>query len=446
MSADLRGHIRATLVLGAPLVGSHLAQIAITLTDTVMLGWYDVEALAGLVIAGSFYFTIFLVGSGFAWAVMPVVATALGRQDQRQARRATRMGLWLSIIYGAVFMVPMFAGERILLSLGQTEEVAAQGGLYLSIAAWGLIPNLVIMVLKGFLSALERTQVVLWVTLGSAALNVVVNYVLIFGNFGAPEMGIRGAAIASVSIQIAGTAMLVIYVRARATAYELFRNFNRPDWEAFIHIFRLGWPIGLTSLAEVGLFSLASVMVGWIGTLELAAHGIALNIASVTFMVHLGLSQAATVRVGNALGRGDRVNMRMGAGVALALSMAAVSLTIIAFLVIPEPLIGLFLDPDEPDRAAILAVGAILLAVAALFQLADAAQVMALGMLRGVQDTTVPMVMASVSYWGIGAPASWVLGFPLGLGAAGIWLGLAIGLGVAAGLLSHRFWRGKALG
>ena len=435
-----RAHARATLALGLPLVGSHLAQYAIQVTDVVMVGRYDVTALAALTVAGSVYFVIFIVGSGFAWAVMPMVAAAAGTEDDAQVRRVTRMGLWLSALFGLVVMVPMIRSERLFLALGQEPEVARLAAAYLALVAWGIVPNLLIMVLKSYLAALEHTRVVLFVTATTAALNVALNYALIFGNWGAPELGIRGAAIASVTLQVLGVVALGLYAAVRTPEYSLFRNLARPDWEAFGRVFRLGWPIGLTNLAEVGLFSASSIMMGWVGTLELAAHGIALQIASGTFMVHIGLSQAATVRAGRAFGRGDRAGLRLGAGVALALSMGVVAATVAAFLLAPEPLIGLFLAEDEPARLQILAIGTALLALAALFQAVDAAQVMALGMLRGVQDTRVPMVIAALSYWAVGIPASWLLAFPLGLGAVGIWLGLVIGLALAGAFLSHRFW------
>lgn len=435
------------MVLGLPLIGSHLAQFAIQVTDTLMIGWYDVTALAALTVAGSVYFVIFIVGSGFAWAVMPMVASAAGTEDDRQVRRVTRMGLWLSIAFGAVMMPVLMFSEPIFLALGQEAEVARQAGIYLRVVALGLIPSLLIMCLKSYLAALERTQVVLWVTLASAGLNAVVNYALIFGNWGAPEMGILGAAIASVSIQVAGVIGLVIYAAVVTPEYQLFRNFQRPDWEAMGRVFRLGWPIGLTNLAETGLFAASSILVGWIGVRELAAHGIALQIASATFMVHIGLSQAVTVRAGRAYGRRDEGALRLGAGVGLALSMAFAVVTIVLFLSVPGALIGMFLAPDDPARVEILVIGAALLAVAAVFQFVDAAQVMALGMLRGVQDTAVPMVIAGVSYWGVGLPASYVFGFVVGWGAVGVWAGLVVGLALAGVFLSARFWgRSSRLG
>ncbi|MEL7344600.1 MAG: MATE family efflux transporter [Pseudomonadota bacterium] len=434
-------HARALLTLGLPLVGSNLAQIAITTTDTVMMGWYGVTELAGLAIAGPFFFTIFIFGAGFAIAVLPMVAAAAGSDDITAARRATRMGLWWTILFCAFGMIPMLFGEPILLALGQDPGVSAAAGKYLRIMAFGLMFHSLWNVLKNFCSALERTRVVLWVSIGTALLNVPINYALIFGNWGAPEMGIEGAGIASLLVALVGMSGFIAYITLRLPAYELFRNFHRPDWEAFGAVFRLGTPIGFTNLAEVGLFTASGVLVGILGEVPLAAHGIALQIASITFMVHLGLSGATTVRVGRFYGQKNGAALRDVALVGLGLSLVAALLTMACFLIFPENLVGAFVDPDEPKRAQILAVGVGLLVMAALFQLADAAQVMALGALRGVQDTQVPMIMAAISYWLVGVPASWVLGFPLGFGAVGVWAGLVIGLLAAGGLLSWRFWR-----
>lgn len=438
-------HTRRLLALGLPLIGSRLAQFAINMTDTVMVGRYDVTALAALTIATTVYFVLFLVGSGFATAVSPMVASALAEDDPRQVRRITRMGLWLSVIYAMPVLPIMLFGEPILLALGQEAEVARLAGVYLGIVAWGLPPALVIMTMTSYFAALERTRALLIVTIGTALLNALVNYALIFGNLGAPELGLAGAAMASVIINFAGAAALLVHALRATPETELLRNIHRPDWPVLGKVFRLGWPIGVTWLSEVGLFAAATVMMGWVGTLDLAAHGIALQIASATFMVHLGLSQAATVRAGRAFGARDALLLRGGAIAAMRLSFGFVLLTILAFLALPGPLVSLFVDPTDPLRPALLAIGSVLLAYAALFQLFDAGQVMALGLLRGVQDTRVPMVIAAGSYWGVGLPAAWALGFPAGLGGPGIWLGLTLGLVVAAGLLNWRFWTGRAL-
>ncbi|MCD1625930.1 MAG: MATE family efflux transporter [Paracoccaceae bacterium] len=433
-------HLRAIAVLGLPLILSHVAQFSISLTDALMLGWYDVTALAAQVLGGMMFFVLFLFGSGFAWAVMPMVAEAEAAGQSQQVRRVTRMAMWLSILFGAVSMPMMIWSEPLLLMLGQTEEIAREASRYLRVAGWGIFPALLVMVLKSYLAALERTQVVLWVTVGAVVVNVIVNYALIFGNWGAPELGIVGAAWASVAVQVVSLLLLAVYAAIVTREHALFIRFWRPDWEAFGQVFRLGWPIGITTLAEVGLFAASSVMMGWLGTLPLAAHGIALQISSLMFMIHLGLGNVATVRAGRALGARDIYSLRRGAQVVLGLSLVTVVITIVLFLAVPEFLMGLFLSPDEPDRPGVIAIGVVLLVAAALFQLADAAQVMALSLLRGVQDTRVPMIIATLSYWAVGMPVAYVLGFVFNWGGFGVWLGLAIGLALAGVFMMWRFW------
>lgn len=438
---------RALLVLGLPLVGSHLAQVSMHITDTVMMGWYGVEALAAVVLGATVFFTLFLVGSGFAWAVMPIIAAAVSNGQDTEVRRITRMGLWLSLLFGAGVLPLFLFAAPVLRALGQDPALADAAQGYLRIAGWGIFPALVVMVLKNYLAAQERTQVVLWATVAAAVLNGLLNWAFIFGNWGAPELGVRGAALATLGTQVFSLVIVLAYAAwlPALRHHELFVRFWRPDWGAFGSVFRLGWPIGITTLAETGLFAATAIMMGWVGTRELAAHGIALEIISTVFMVHLGLSNAATVRVGQAFGRGDRAAMRLVGGTGLALVIGIALLTVALFVAAPEPLIGLFLDPADPERPAILAIGATLLAVAAIFQLADAGQVMTLSLLRGVQDTRVPMILAALSYWGVGIPTSYLLGFTYGMDGAGIWLGLVIGLILAFVLLSLRFWRGAAV-
>ena len=436
-------HIRAILILGLPLVGSHLAQFAVHLVDTIMLGWYGVDPLAASGLATSLLFVIFIMGSGFAFAVMPMVAEAATSDQDQNIRRITRMGMWLSIIFAAVFLPVMIWSGSLLRLAGQDPVLSDLAQDYLRIAGFGLFPALLIMVLKSYLAALERTQIVLWITLAGVAVNSALNWLLIFGNWGLPELGLRGAAIASVITHLASLAALMIYaMRTRGLReHALFQRIWRVDTGALGQVFRLGWPIGLTNLAESGLFSASAFLMGLIGTLPLAAHTIALQIASATFMIHIGLSQAATVRAGRALGRGDVAGLGRGGMAALMLSMIVVAITIALFLGVPELLMTGFLAPDVESRAEIIAIGVTLLAVAGLFQLVDAGQVMALGMLRGVMDTRVPMIMAAFSYWVMGFPASYLLGIAYGYGSVGIWLGLVIGLAFAALLLWWRFVR-----
>jgi len=438
----------ALLGLGLPIIGSHLAQMMLHVTDTVLLGRYGTVALDAVVLGSSAFFVLFILGSGFGIAIMGMVAAALGRGDETLVRRETRMGMWLSILFGVLVMPIFWNADAILRAAGQDPQVAALAQDFLRIAGWGMIPALLVMVLKSYLAALERTQVVLWVTMSAVLVNFIIAYSFIFGRFGAPEWGVRGAALSSLVTQYMTFLFLAIYAALARDSrrFTLFRRFWRPDWVALLRVLQLGLPTGLTGLAESGMFVAAAVMMGWIGKVELAAHGIALEITALSFMVHLGLSNAATVRVGRAMGEGDVVAMRRAGLAATVLSLAFVAIMLVLFLSIPHLLIGLFLDPNKADAGEIVSFGVTFLAVAALFQLFDAMQVVALGLLRAVQDTRGPMWIATVSYWLVGLPTSYALAFVGGLHGTGLWLGLAAGLAVAAVLLMLRFWRGPWFG
>jgi MATE family multidrug resistance protein len=395
-----------------------------------------------VVMAGSCFFVVFIMGSGFAQAIMPMVAQAMGRGDEVQVRRDTRMGLWLSILFGLASYPIFWTSGSWLIAFGQDPQIAQLGQDFLRIAGFGMVPALVIMALKSYLAALGRTQVVLWSTMIAVVINVMVAYSLIFGAWGLPELGVRGAAIASLLVQTINAVILAVYaaVLPALRPFQLFQRFWRPDWQALNQVFRLGWPIGMTGLAESGLFQAATLMMGWIGTVELAAHGIAMQAASLTFMVHLGLASATTVRTGRFAGAQDAKSMRDGAKVAIAMSLVFGLITVALFLIFPSQILALFTDASKPDAAAIIGFGTHLLVMAALFQLADAMQAMALGLLRGIRDTRVPMWAAWISYWLIGIPTAYIFAFPMGFGGIGLWAGLVVGLLAAAISMMTRFW------
>ena len=435
-----QSHVRASLVLGLPLIGGYLAQFAIGLTDTVMLGWYSVEALAAITLAGTYFYILFLMGAGFAWAVMPMVAAFHSDDDETNVRRCTRMGLWLSMMFSAVSMPLMWWSKSVLLVFGQAPELAGDAQEYLRIAGWGLFPALNMMVLRSYLAALERTNVVLWMTVLSAVVNAVGNYALIFGHWGAPELGLSGAAITSVMTQAVAMVGMGLYSVHVLPQHSLFRRIWRPEWDMLVRVLRLGFPIGLTHLSEVSLFAASAMMMGWLGTIPLAAHGIAVQLATAAFMVHMGLSNVATIRVAQAFAQQDKAFAVRAATAVIGLSLAVAFVTILVFLIIPETLIAAFLESHEPAREEIVLLGIGLLAVAALFQLVDGAQVLALGLLRGIQDTRGPMFIAALSYVIVGIPSSYVLGFVVDMGGIGVWLGLVLGLAFAGVLLMFRFW------
>ena len=436
-------HYKSTLVLGFPLIGSHIMQIVPHLTDTIMLGWYGVDELASSVLATSLFFIVFIVGSGFAIAVMPMVANAAARDDFSNVRRSVRMGLWISFLYSVLVIPILLFSEQLFLILGQDEALASNAQMYLRIAGWSILPGLIIMVLKSFFSALERPNIVLFSLVIGGIVNVILNYAFIFGNFGMPELGLAGAALTSVITTLISLIILIVYCifNRNYSSYTLFKNIWRLDLEYFTDVFKLGFPIGVTMLAESGLFSATAVMMGWVGTNALAAHGIAIQISGFTFMIYLGLANAATVRAGRAVGRSDYEGLKLASISVVVLTIIAVSIIAVIFLIFPEFLMMLFLSPTHIDTPLIVSIGVLLLAFSALFQIADGLQVVILGLLRGLQDTAIPMVLTTFSYWGVGIPFSYIFGFVFGWGASGIWLGLVVGLALASIFLSFRFVR-----
>ncbi|TNE65462.1 MATE family efflux transporter [Celeribacter ethanolicus] len=437
-------HAKKILALGLPLAGSQLAQFAVHMTDVIMMGWYGLDELAALVLASGFWFILFILFAGFAFAVMPLVATAAGRGDSTTVRRATRMAIWLSLISGVV-IYPIFGfSDDILVMLGQEPHIAAQARPYLAVAGIEMFPALIVAVFRSYFSALERTRVVLFAVVGAVLLNAGLNYILIFGNFGAPELGVLGSAIASLIVSICMMIVLALYAAKATPENDLFRNPFNPDWAMFSTVFRMGVPIGLTSLAEVGLFNAAALMMGWIGTETLAAHGIVLQLTAIVFMAQIGLSQAGTIRAGNAMGRGDEADLRKGARVVVVMSLVMAGLASLLFILVPDFLIGLFIAPNEPARDQVLAIGGTLIIIAAAQQFSDGGQVVALSLLRGLHDTAVPMWLASFSYWVLGLPAAYIFGFVLNWGATGVWMGFVFGLTAAWVSMSYRFWKYKS--
>lgn len=439
ISRSLIQNIRKLFSLGLPIVGSNLAMMLIGVTDIVMVGWHSVEELAALILAATLFFNIFILGSGVAFALMPMVSSAAAVGDDTTVRRSTRMSLWLSMIYGVMSLPIFYMSEGIFLALGQQAELAAYAADYMWILAPAIIPALWANVMRSYLAAMEFTKVIMFITAGVAVLNIGFNHVLIFGNYGFPELGIQGAAIASLLVNILTAVITSIYAIVILPQHTLFARFYRADWPALVKVFKLGMPIGLSMLAETGLFSAASVMMGWIGVIALAAHGIALQLASLTFMAHLGLSHAVTIRIGNAAGRQDRDAMVDVTKAGVWISVLWSFFTIILFVGLGPSLVSLFLDADEAARDAIIAYGVVLLWIAALFQLVDGGQVLAIGLLRGIQDTAGPMVITVFGYWGVGIPTAYLLGFHTQLAGSGIWLGLVAGLSFAAIGLSMRF-------
>ena len=425
------GYIRSLFLLSLPLIGGHIAQILIGVGDTLIVGRYSTEALAALVLGTTIFFIIFIFGAGFSFAAMALVSTANTEGNTLKIRRITRMALWLSLTFG--FLVsPFFVfSEKLLLLLGQELNLAVLASEYLIYSGIAIFPALSSSVLRCYLAGMEYVKVTFYISIIAVLLNLLINYLLVFGMFGLPELGIVGAGIATVFVNLFMLISFVIYAKIELPQHKLFVRFWRPDRGVIGLVLKMGSAIGITNMAEAGLFSASSIMMGWVGQLELAAHGIALQLASITFMLHLGLSDAATIRVSSALGKKNKHEIINECWAALIISLGLSSLAILIFLGFPKLLISAFLNSEEVNANLIVEIGISLLALAALFQLVDGGQALAIHLLRGLHDTTMPMYLAVISYWIIGLPSGYIFCFYYNFGAQGIWSGLVIGLGFA---------------
>lgn len=440
--------LRQTFTLAWPLVIAQLAQNALHTTDVILLGWLGPDFLAAATLGTTFFMPFLLLATGIVGAVAPLVSQARGARNIKSVRRIVRQGFWAAIVLG-VLLIPIILQIRPLYEfLGQDPRATVMAEEFVQIIVWSLFPALGIIVLRSFLSSFDATRAILIITVLGVFLNAAIAYTLIFGNFGMPRLEIRGAAIATLITNCIMFCVMLAYVlrHRRFKRFNILIRFWKPDWGHFRAIFRIGIPIGLTVLAETGLFTAAALLMGRIGIDEVAAHAVALQCASIAFMVPLGLGVAATVRVGVAYGRGDKEGIRKAGWMSFMLGTGFMVLSATAFLLFGPAIIRLFLDPAQPENLNAIALAGSFLVIAGLFQLVDGAQVVAAHALRGLSDTKVPMLLAIFGYWFVGLPVAYVLGFIFDMRGVGIWLGLAAGLAFAAVALAARFAMRERLG
>ncbi|MCO6387538.1 MATE family efflux transporter [Aliihoeflea sp. 40Bstr573] len=434
------------LLLAWPMILTNLAQTAMTATDVMMMGRVGPEALAAGTLGSNVYFAPMIFGLGLILATSPMIARELGRRatSVRDVRRTVRQGMWAGLIVAVPIWLLLWQTEAILLAMGQDPALSAQAAAYMRALQWALLPFYWYIVLRSFTSALERPASAMVVMFVAVAFNIVANWALIFGNLGFPSMGIVGAGIAttaSSTLMFAGMVVVVTTDR-QFRRYSIFGRFWRSDWPRLIELVRLGLPIAGVLALEVSVFNAAALLMGLIDATALAAHAIAIQIASITFMVPMGLGQAATVRVGRAFGANDREGIARAGWTAFVLGVSFMALVALVMLLAPRALIWAFIDLDDPVNLPVVELAVTFLALAALFQIVDGAQAVGGGMLRGLHDTTVPMIYAAIGYWAIGMSLGVVLAFPLGFDGIGIWIGLSVGLAVVAVLFITR-WIGR---
>ena len=440
-----RCEIKATLALSWPMVLTNLAQTAMTVTDVMILGRVDADTLAAGALGSNLYFAPMIFGLGLMLATIPMMARAIGhnRHSVRDLRRTVRQGLWAAVFVSIPIWLLLWYGEEILLLLGQEPKLAAAAGAYLHTLQWGLLPFFFYIVLRSFITTLERPGWATVVAFVAVGFNLAANWALVFGHLGFPHMGIVGSGIAtSLSSLLMFVGMvLVVTLDRQFRRYRLFGRFWRADWPRFRELMRLGLPIAGMMAFETTLFNFAAFLMGIIGSASLAAYAIVIQLCSISFMVPLGVNQAATVRVGIAYGSGDAAGVARAGWAAYGVGVGFMALSAIVMISIPHALIGMFIDIDNPANAEVVRIAASFLVFAALFQIVDGAQAVGAGMLRGLHDTGVPMVIAAIGYWGVGMPLGAMLALYSGLEGIGIWIGLSAGLAVVAVLLLWRWLR-----
>jgi MATE family multidrug resistance protein len=437
---------RAMLALAWPIALTNLSQFALAITDALFLGRLGTEALAAATLGANLYWALLAPGFGLALAAAPLFAQSRGRAGPAMAqemRQDARAALWACGLATLPAWTMQWHTAPLLIASGQEPELAALAQEYVRAMMWGLPLFCGFVVLRGFLAAEERPGPALVVSLAGILLNVPLNWVLIHGHLGLPAMGVAGAGWASTLSNAAMLAgLLAVIARDRhLSRIRLLAGVWRPAWAQLREVLRIGLPIAGSMALEISVFATAALAMGWFGAAAVAAHAIAVQLASLTFMVPMGLGQAATARVGLAVGAARPQAAARAGWVAVALGagfMAAMALLLLSF---PRSLAWLFLDATDPGAAGTAALAAVLLMVAGVFQLADGVQAVASGALRGLKDTRRPMLIAALGYWVIGLPGGLVLAHPLGLGPVGIWLGLAAGLGVVAALMLRRWAR-----
>ncbi|NWG25507.1 MAG: MATE family efflux transporter [Pseudorhodoplanes sp.] len=438
-----RTELIETIRLALPIALTQLGQVAMMTTDLALLGRLGDTVVAAAALAHTILFAAFVLGMGLVSAVSPLAAQAFGAREPRMVRRALRVGLWAAFLLGVPLTLGQLYGFEILTALGQTEEAARLAARYLDGLAWCMVPGWWFIALRSFMSAVNRPEPALWITLVAIPANALLGYGLIYGAFGLPALDLLGAGIATtiVNLGMCAACIWIAYARPPFRKYRILGNVWRPDWPLFGKLLAIGLPISGAFLLEYGLFAAAALLMGWIGTTALAAHQIALTTAAVLFMVPFGVSMAATVRVGQAAGRRDAAATRLAGFTAIWIGVVFMAAMTLAVIGLRHDIPALFLGSDAPGSRDTAMLAAALLLLGATFFIADGVQTVAAGALRGLNDTRIPLLFSAVCFWVIGFSGSYGLGFPLRLGAEGIWIGFTIGLVLYALLLVWRFHR-----
>ena len=436
----MREHLLSTLKLSLPLIIAQIAQLGLGLTDVAMIGWYGTSELAALTLGHACLFFIYITLTGFSLAVITNVSKAFGKADIKALRLNFRMGLWLVFAFSLIGLILVSKTEIFLTYLKQDPYIVGIVSEYIEIVQW-MIPFLLLTyVIKAFLISVKKQQIVLVISILGLATNFVFNYLFIFGNFGFPELGIRGVAYSSLLTSFAMMISGLFYIHfSDLREKQIFKDFFIFDSEIFLNLFKLGWPICLTIMAESGMFSFASILMGWIGDVELAAHGISLTVFALFFMIPLGISQAGTVIIAKIIGANELTKLDQAASSVYLLGLGWAVLNTFLIIFFGDLIISVFLNSNDLNVEKVSFYAGIFLFVGCFFHMADSGQILFAALLRGFSDTKKPFIISLFSYWAVGIPSAYFLSQKTTLAGSGVYYGIGLGLLVCSILLFFRF-------
>lgn len=437
----IRTEIKAFLKLAIPLASAQVAQLTTGFADTVMMGHLGNEILAAGALASITFFSIMIATSGIVMGVTPLVANAYGAGNKNDIEQFTRQGLWLSLLLSIPIMIATAHFDSLGAGLGLDNTTIALASTYLDIMLWGLFPALGFAMLRGVVSALSQARPIFWIVIIATGFNILGNYVLGFGVWGFPRLELAGLALASTLTWWGMFTALIIYlsVNEHFKDYQFFSRLYQLKPKTLWKLLKIGVPIGVFTTLEVGVYTAVSYLMAEFGTDGLAAHQIVFQTMNIIYMVPLGMSFAATARVGKWFGQENMLGIRQAGLVSVTVGTLWSMFVVVLLLVFPRQIVGLYINVLEPENAPIVSLAVSILRVAAIAHIFDGVQKIAYGALQGLQDTHVPMVLSFLFYWCIGLTCAYWFAFGLNLGAVGLWLGLLIGVVIASVVFVWRF-------
>jgi MATE family multidrug resistance protein len=432
----LREQVKTTFLLAYPVMLSQLGQVAVGVADSMMVGRLGALELAASSLANSIFFVLLMFGIGISMGLTPLVSKAFGKGKTNQISRLFSNSLLINFFTSLVMLGLVLLFSRSLNFLNQPEEVEVLALPFLLIITVSLVPLMLFQTFKQFVEGLSQTKQAMFITIAANLVNVFLNWLLIWGHWGFPELGFLGAAWATLISRV----LMMVLMGAYVLSSKRYADFGlriirfKPNWTLCQRILKIGVPTGFQFIFEVSAFSAAAIMMGWISVNALAGHQIALNLASISYMMATGLATAGMIRVSHYIGKEDFKGMREAGLVAFGMVATFMFVCALLFFVLRFFLPTLYIDDPQ-----VISLAASLLVLAGLFQLSDGIQVVGLGVLRGLEDVKVPTVVTFLAYWGLGLPLGYWLAFKQGMSESGIWVGLLIGLTLTAGMLLYRF-------